>query len=110
MFQVACECIIAASSKKDKVTTIVNQGVSILKKLYNSKDDGIKVRALVGLCKLGASGGSDASIRPFADGATKKLADACRRFLVNPTKDKESRRWAAEGLSYLTLDAEVKGN
>lgn len=91
------------------MTTIVNQGAPILKKLYNSKDDGIKVRALVGLCKLGASGGSDASIRPFAEGATKKLAEACRKFLVKPDTDRELRRWAAEGLSYLTLDAEVKG-
>ena len=106
--KVACECIIAASSKKDKVKAIITQGVNILKKLCQSKDDGIRVRALVGLCKLGSSGGTDASIRPFADGATTKLADACRRFLVNPDKDQDMRRWAAEGLSYLTLDAEVK--
>lgn len=37
-----------------------------------------------------------------------KLAQACRKFLINPKKDKDLRRWAAEGLSYLTLDAEVK--
>ena len=30
------------------------------------------------------------------------------RFLINPTKDKDMRKWATEGLSYLTLDAEVK--
>lgn len=30
------------------------------------------------------------------------------RFLVNPAKDTDMRRWAAEGLSYLTLDADVK--
>ena len=30
------------------------------------------------------------------------------RFLVNPSKDKDMRKWAVEGLSYLTLDAEVK--
>ena len=30
------------------------------------------------------------------------------RFLVNPFKDKDMRRWACEGLSFLTLDAEVK--
>ncbi|KAF4517506.1 hypothetical protein B566_EDAN006506 [Ephemera danica] len=29
-------------------------------------------------------------------------------FLVNPAKDEDMRRWAAEGLSYLTLDADVK--
>ncbi|PSN46108.1 Protein unc-45 B [Blattella germanica] len=106
--KVACECIIAASSKKDKIRSIINQGVDILKKLYISKNDAIRVRALVGLCKLGSSGGTDASIRPFADGSTTKLAEACRRFLINPAKDRDMRRWAVEGLSYLTLDADVK--
>lgn len=106
--KVACECIIAAALKQDKAKAIVTQGVDILKKLYQSKDDGIKVRALVGLCKLGSSGGVDASIRPFADGATLKLAEACRRFLVKPGKDKDIRKWAADGLAYLTLDADVK--
>lgn len=106
--KVACECIIAAASKKDKAKSIINNGINILKKLYTSKDDGIRVRALVGLCKLGSSGGTDASIRPFADGSTRKLAEACRRFLIKPGKDRDIRKWAAEGLSYLTLDADVK--
>lgn len=30
------------------------------------------------------------------------------RFLKNPTKDVDLRKWAAEGLVYLTLDADVK--
>jgi len=106
--RVACECIVAAATKKDKANAIISQGVNILKKLYQSKDDSIRVRALVGLCKLGSSGGTDATIKPFADGATKKLAEACRRFLINPKKDKDMRKWAVEGLSYLTFDAEVK--
>lgn len=106
--KVACECLIAAASKKDKAKAIINQGVHILKRLYKSKDDSIRVRALVGLCKLGSSGGSDASIQPFAEGSTVKLAEACRRFLINPSKDHDMRRWAVEGLSYLTLDADVK--
>lgn len=135
--KVACECIIAATSKLDKAKAIINQGVDILKSLYRSKDDGVKVRALVGLCKLGSYGGLDASIRPFADGSTMKLASACRQFLVKPGKlhiflifllaqwvrnkfyeltfvfrflgkDKDIRKWATDGLAYLTLDAEVK--
>merc|ERR1719414_3716 len=105
---VASEAIIAAASKKKDVTAIVRQGLDIVKSLYKSSNDHIKVRALVGLCKLGASGGSDATMRPFADGSSTKLAEACRRFLVNPGKDADLRRWAAEGLSYLTLDADVK--
>lgn len=106
--KVSCECLIAAASKKDKARAIINKGVDILKSLYTSKNDAVRVRALVGLCKIGSFGGDDASIRPFADGSTKKLAEACRRFLVNPAKDKDMRKWAAEGLSYLTLDADVK--
>lgn len=106
--KVASECLIAAASKQDKAKTIINQGVNILKKLYQSKNDNIRVRALVGLCKLGSSGGTDASIKPFAEGSNLKLAEACRRFLLRPGKDQDIRKWSAEGLSYLTLDAEVK--
>lgn len=106
--KVACECIIAAASKADKAKAIISQGVNILKKLYTSKDDAIRVRALVGLCKLGSSSGSDASMRPFAEGSNLKLAEACRKFLLHPGKSQDLRKWAAEGLSYLTLDAEVK--
>ncbi|XP_026731290.1 protein unc-45 homolog B [Trichoplusia ni] len=106
--KVACECLVAAASKKDKARTIINKGVDILKKLYQCKDDAVRVRALVGLCKVGSFGGDDASVRPFADGSTKKLAEACRKFLVNPAKENDVRKWAAEGLSYLTLDADVK--
>ncbi|XP_044261453.1 protein unc-45 homolog B [Tribolium madens] len=106
--KVACECIVAAASKADKAKAIIAQGVNILKTLYKSKDDGIRVRALVGLCKLGSSGGTDATMKPFAEGSNLKLAEACRRFLVHPGNDTDIRKWAAEGLSYLTLDAEVK--
>merc|ERR1712198_165400 len=67
-----------------------------------------KVRALVGMCKLGSSAGHDASMRPLAEGSNEKLAEACRRFLCNPAKDKDLRKWSAEGLSFLTLDADVK--
>merc|ERR1712004_591618 len=56
---VASEAIIAAASKKKDVTAIVKQGLDIVKSLYKCNNDHIKVRALVGLCKLGASGGSD---------------------------------------------------
>ncbi|XP_023025156.2 unc-45 myosin chaperone [Leptinotarsa decemlineata] len=106
--KVACECLIAAASKADKAKAIISQGVDILKKLYKSKNENVRIRALVGLCKLGSSGGSDASLKPFAEGSTLKLAEACRRYLLHPGKDSDVRKWAAEGLSYLTLDAEVK--
>lgn len=33
---------------------------------------------------------------------------SCFRFLCNQTKDADLRKWAAEGLAYLTLDADIK--
>ena len=53
----------AASAKKKDANMIVRDGTDILKQLYKSKDDQIKVRALVGLCKLASSSGHDASLR-----------------------------------------------
>ena len=105
---VASEALIAATAKKKDASSIISQGMDILKTLYKSKNDHIKVRALVGMCKLGSSAGTDASMRPLAEGSNEKLAEACRRFLVNPSKDQDLRKWATEGLSFLTLDADVK--
>merc|ERR1712209_221694 len=105
---VASEAIIAATAKKKDAQSIITQGMGILKTLYKSKNDHIKVRALVGMCKLGSSAGHDASMRPLAEGSNEKLAEACRRFLINPAKDQDLRKWATEGLSFLTLDADVK--
>merc|ERR1711963_1194781 len=105
---VASEALIAATAKKKDASSIISQGMDILKTLYKSKNDHIKVRALVGMCKLGSSSGHDASLRPLAEGSTEKLAEACRGFLINPAKDQDLRKWASEGLSFLTLDADVK--
>jgi hypothetical protein len=105
---VAAEAIIAAASKKDKCTSLATMGTGILKNLYKSANNRIKVRALVGLCKLGSVGGTDASIRTFSDESTSKLSKACREFLINPSSDKDLKKWSAEGLAYLTLDAEIK--
>nr|CAB3267510.1 protein unc-45 homolog B-like [Phallusia mammillata] len=105
----AIEAIITSTSKQNKATFVVENGATLLKELFkNTKSDGVKIRALVGLCKLGSSHGTDVSMRAFADGSSQKLAKQCRKFLANPAKDFDLRKWAAEGLSYLTLDADVK--
>ncbi|TGZ52664.1 Protein unc-45-like protein A [Temnothorax longispinosus] len=104
--KVALECIVAAVTRKDKVDVIIKQGVNILKKLCQSQDDSLRVRALVAFCKMGNSGDSDATTTPFADGVTKELTEACRRLLINPKK--ENNEWAVKGLSYLTFNTGVK--
>jgi hypothetical protein len=45
--KIAVEAVVFSASKKDKATGILSEGVDVLKKLYNSKNQAIKVRALV---------------------------------------------------------------
>ncbi|KAK6014543.1 hypothetical protein OSTOST_20073, partial [Ostertagia ostertagi] len=104
----------------DQVTAIMLQmaassnllmqvGLPILRKLYDSDDENVKVRALVGLCKCAAAGGDDASRATMKEGAALKLAHTCKKFLLDYNKySTDVRRFACEGLSYLSLDADVK--
>nr|XP_012639033.2 protein unc-45 homolog B-like [Microcebus murinus] len=106
---VAVEALIHASTKLSRATFIITNGVSLLKQIYKTtKNEKIKIRTLVGLCKLGSAGGTDYGLRQFAEGSTEKLAKQCRKWLCNATIDTRTRRWAVEGLAYLTLDADVK--
>uniref|UniRef100_A0A9J7XCX0 Unc-45 myosin chaperone A n=1 Tax=Cyprinus carpio carpio TaxID=630221 RepID=A0A9J7XCX0_CYPCA len=107
--QVAVEALIHAAGKAKRASFITANGVALLKELYKkSENDRIRVRALVGLCKLGSAGGTDFSMKQFAEGSTLKLAKQCRKWLCNEALPPASRRWAIEGLAYLTLDADVK--
>uniref|UniRef100_A0A4W2I466 Protein unc-45 homolog B n=1 Tax=Bos indicus x Bos taurus TaxID=30522 RepID=A0A4W2I466_BOBOX len=106
---VAVEALIHASTKLSRATFIITNGVSLLKEIYKTtKNEKIKIRALVGLCKLGSAGGTDYALRQFAEGSTEKLAKQCRKWLCNASIDTRTRKWAVEGLAYLTLDADVK--
>ncbi|CAK6970511.1 protein unc-45 homolog B [Scomber scombrus] len=106
---VAVEALIHSSTKMSRASFIISNGVSLLKDIYKkTKNEKIKIRALVGLCKLGSAGGDDYSLRQFAEGSTEKLAKQCRKWLCNPQMDSKTRKWAIEGLAYLTNDADVK--
>ncbi|XP_038615615.1 protein unc-45 homolog B [Tachyglossus aculeatus] len=106
---VAVEALIHASTKLSRATFIIANGVAALKDIYKTtKNEKIKIRALVGLCKLGSAGGTDYGLRQFAEGSTEKLAKQCRRWLCNPAIDTRTRKWAVEGMAYLSLDADVK--
>lgn len=106
---VAVEALIHASSKMSRAGFIITNGVSLLKDIYKkTKNEKIKIRSLVGLCKLGSAGGDDYALRQFAEGSTEKLAKQCRKWLCNPQIDTKTRKWAIEGLAYLTNDADVK--
>ncbi|XP_048337994.1 protein unc-45 homolog A isoform X2 [Sphaerodactylus townsendi] len=106
---VAVEALIHAADKAKHASFITANGVTLLKEIYkHSERDSIRIRALVGLCKLGSAGGTDFSMKQFAEGSTLKLAKQCRKWLCNEAMGGGTRHWAAEGLAYLTLDADVK--
>ncbi|KAL7071749.1 hypothetical protein ACQ4LE_009377 [Meloidogyne hapla] len=107
----AVELIVLSVSKYERATALIKQGLPVLKKLYRSEDQNVRVRALVGLCKCASSAGDDCSRQPMDDESRTKLAMACRKYLVVENANKYStdvRRFACEGLSYLSLDAEIK--
>lgn len=109
--QVAVEALIHAAGKAKRASFITTNGVALLKDLYKkSENDRIRVRALVvraalkafilnrwrterpkiitaflhstqGLCKLGSAGGTDFSMKQFAEGSTLKLAKQCRKYV-----------------------------
>ncbi|KAM4746849.1 protein unc-45 homolog A [Rhinophrynus dorsalis] len=107
--QVAVEALIHAAGKAKRASFITANGVTLLKDIYKkNENDAIRIRALVGLCKLGSAGGTDFSMKQFAEGSTIKLAKQCRKWLCNETIQPSTRRWAVEGLAYLTFDADVK--
>lgn len=104
----AIEAILAAVNKAKNATFVLEHGTSLLKKLYkDSKLDAVKIRALVGLCKVGSSHGGDVSRRVFAEGSSLKLSRQCRKYLSTSAVF-EMKKWSVEGLSYLSLDADVK--
>ncbi|EJD75017.1 UNC-45 protein [Loa loa] len=105
----AAELIVHTVSKHERATTILKFGIPVLRKLYDSKDDMVKIRALVGLCKCASAGGDDTAKQTMQEGSTLKLAQTCKKFLLDVNRySVEVRRFACEGLSYLTLDADVK--
>ncbi|XP_056428005.1 protein unc-45 homolog A isoform X2 [Hyla sarda] len=107
--QVAVEALIHAAGKAKRASFITANGVALLKDIYKkNENDAIRIRALVGLCKLGSAGGTDFSMKQFAEGSTLKLAKQCRKWLCNESIQASTRRWAVEGLAYLTFDADVK--
>uniref|UniRef100_A0A1I7RKR3 TPR_REGION domain-containing protein n=2 Tax=Bursaphelenchus xylophilus TaxID=6326 RepID=A0A1I7RKR3_BURXY len=106
---IAVELIVQTVSKHERAMAVVTNGIPVLRKLFNSDDHNVKVRALVGLCKCASAGGDDYSKQTMEEGTTLTLAKTCKEFLLDTENySVEVRRFACEALSYLTLDADVK--
>lgn len=104
----ALDAIIAIASKKDKCQAIATQGEKILNQLRESKNEEIRVRALVGLSKVSSVGSTDASVRPFSREANPSFARDCRAIITRPTPEFAMKQHAIEALAYLSFDGDVK--
>ncbi|XP_028404968.1 protein unc-45 homolog A-like [Dendronephthya gigantea] len=104
----AAEVIALAASNKQRCSEIHNKGMSVLKNLYKSTNEDLQVRALVGMCKVGSTGAGDINSKVYKKETILKLYKSARSYLVRPKEEMELRKWASEGLSFLTLDADVK--
>ena len=105
---IAAEVLSLAASNKSRCQGIIQKALPSLKQLYASSSDEVKVRALVGLCRVGSVGGSSVNARTFTEGDTLKLEKMCLKFLVSTKKDHRLRKWSVEGLAFLSMDAAVK--
>ncbi|VDO40269.1 unnamed protein product [Haemonchus placei] len=106
---IAAELIVMTVVDYEQATSTLKIGLPTLRKLYGSDDDAVKVRALAGLCKCAAAGSDDTSRATMKEGTSLELARACKKFLLDDEEySTDVRRFACEGLSYLSLDADVK--
>lgn len=108
MQKAALDAIIAAASKKDKCTAIATLGEKVLNQLRESKNEEIRLRALVSLSKVSSVGSTDASIRPFSQDANSAFARDCRAIISRPTPEFKLKQYAIEALAYLSFDGDVK--
>lgn len=104
----ALDAIIAAASKKDKCASIATMGEKILNQLRESKNEDIRLRALVGLSKVASVNSTDASVRPFSREANPSFAKDCRSIISRPTPEFKLKQYAIEALVYLSFDGDVK--
>ena len=104
----AAEALALSATDKSVCTSVANNGLDILQMLYQSTNSSIRVRGLVALCKVTMKGGGNVKDKILADDGAKKLYDTCRKFLMSAKKEFALKKWACEGLAYLTLDADVK--
>ncbi|NWT06794.1 UN45A protein, partial [Mionectes macconnelli] len=97
---VAVEALIHAADKAKRASFITANGVSLLKEIYkHSERDSIRIP------RPGTEGMGRV---PHRWAPAAGLKDCSPRWLCNEAIDTGTRRWAVEGLAYLTFDADVK--
>ncbi|XP_071651711.1 protein unc-45 homolog B-like [Temnothorax longispinosus] len=134
--QVICEFIYVVVTRYDKSNTFIGRSITTLgilcytedldnfedldnsENLNTSEDlhdsenlkNSIRVRAFVDICKMTKFKELKKNLLVilifYNEQSIKSWLKVCRPFLINPQRD--MKKWAVEGLSYLTFDLNIK--
>ncbi|KAI6659582.1 Protein unc-45-like protein B [Oopsacas minuta] len=99
---IVAENIALAASDKDRYHPLIDS-MSALKSLYMCKNPEIRVRAMVAICKLSALNKNESE----PDSSLDTYVQDCREFLIGQNTG-GIKRWAVEGLAFLSISAPVK--
>ena len=99
---IAAENVALAASDKEHNHCLVDS-IPALKVLCQSNNPEIRVRALVGICKIATLRNQDNTL----DLSAHTFEQAYHKFLTEPHSP-SIKRWAMEGLTFLSVSAPVK--
>jgi protein unc-45 len=102
------EAMALAASDKKRCAVLLNVGFATLKALYKSEVPRCKVRAMAGLCRIGAVTAGDASKKTLQGDSMANLSKVARRFVRESKDDPDLKRWAVESVAFVSMDPEVK--
>ncbi|EDV20430.1 uncharacterized protein TRIADDRAFT_61095 [Trichoplax adhaerens] len=103
----ATEVFTHICSDKNKCLEIRSQIFPLMKVFYEMKNRKIRIRALVGLCKIGLVDASEVKDW-LPEESVLELYSIIRSYLVGGERSSDLKKWSIEALALITLDADAK--
>ena len=104
----AAEVLAYAASIKKTCVALRTEGMGILKSLFKSENDQLRVRGLVCMSKVGMTGAGNVKEEYLSEDGVLQLYKACLEFLLAKDKDARFKKLAVEAMAFLTMNADIK--
>ena len=104
----AAEALAYAASIKKTCAALRTEGMGILKSLFKSADDNLRVRGLVCMSKVGMTGAGNVKEQYLSEDGVMQLYKACIEFLVTKAESEKFKKLAVEAIAFLTMSADIK--
>ena len=104
----AAEALAYAASIKKTCTSLRTEGMGILKSLFKSTDNSLRVRGLVCMSKVGMAGAGNIKEQYLSEDGLMQLYRAGIEFLLARGETETSRKLAVEAIAFLTMSADIK--